>query len=91
MRLGVTLPLFLSLQDTNQAKVAKENGAVFAGGAELIQPVSWIIQHIHYLFVFLFPSREISYISLDFFFFEVVLCSISFFFFLQKFIECCHA
>lgn len=28
------------LQDANQVKVAQENGAVFAGGVELIQPVS---------------------------------------------------
>lgn len=28
------------LQDAKQAQVAQENGAVFAGGVELIQPVS---------------------------------------------------
>lgn len=27
------------LQDANQVKVAMENGAAFAGGAELMQPV----------------------------------------------------
>lgn len=32
--------VFFSLQDANQVKVAQENGAVFVGGAELIQPVS---------------------------------------------------
>ncbi|XP_039859421.1 39S ribosomal protein L1, mitochondrial-like [Simochromis diagramma] len=29
-------------EDANQATVARENGAVFAGGVELIQPVSWL-------------------------------------------------
>lgn len=33
------------LQDANQAKVAMENGAVFAGGVELIQPVSRFQRH----------------------------------------------
>lgn len=32
--------LLFSLQDANQAKVAIENGALFAGGVELMQPVS---------------------------------------------------
>jgi len=30
----------VSLQDPNQAKVAQESGAAFAGGVELIQRVS---------------------------------------------------
>lgn len=32
-------------QDANQAKVAMENGAVLAGGVELIQPVSRFQRH----------------------------------------------
>lgn len=36
----VTLLPCFSLQDANQAKVAQENGAVVAGGEELIQQVS---------------------------------------------------
>lgn len=37
----ILLLLFFFLQDAQQAQAAQENGAVFAGGVELIQPVSF--------------------------------------------------